>query len=372
MINSNLALRPKLIINDYSKGNKVLNEVISELKKCREFMISVAFITSSGLTPLLETLRCLDQSGIRGRILTTDYLNFSEPKALKRLLKFSNIELKLYDKENFHTKGYIFRHDDHYKLIVGSSNLTQTALTKNKEWNLKVSSLKEGLLTKNIIDEFNSLWGEAKDLTLEWIETYEDVYRKQLEYTRKSSVPRLAQYKLKPNKMQIAAIQGLNKIRESGQSKALLISATGTGKTYLSAFELRNYNPNRALFIVHREQIARKSLESFRNVFGDTRTMGLLSGNEKDINNDFLFCTIQTLSKDEIMHSFPRDAFDYIIIDEVHKAGAASYQKLTRYFEPKFLLGMTATPERNDDFDIFNMFNYNILNDLIYRLVMLI
>lgn len=148
MINSNLALRPKLIINDYSKGNKVLNEVISELKKCREFMISVAFITSSGLTPLLETLRCLDQSGIRGRILTTDYLNFSEPKALKRLLKFSNIELKLYDKENFHTKGYIFRHDDHYKLIVGSSNLTQTALTKNKEWNLKVSSLKEGLLTK--------------------------------------------------------------------------------------------------------------------------------------------------------------------------------------------------------------------------------
>lgn len=364
MINSNLALRPKLIINDYSKGNKVLNEIISELKKCKEFMISVAFITSSGITPLLETLRYLEQSGIKGRILTTDYLNFSEPKALKRLLKFSNIELKLYDKENFHTKGYIFRHDDHYKLIVGSSNLTQTALTKNKEWNLKVSSLKEGLLTENIVDEFNGLWDEAKDLTLEWIETYEDIYRKQIEYTRKSSVPRLAQYKLKPNKMQVAAIQGLNKIRECGQNKALLISATGTGKTYLSAFELRNYNPKRALFIVHREQIARKSLESFRNVFGDTRTMGLLSGNQKDINNDFLFCTIQTLSKDEIMHSFPRDAFDYIIIDEVHKAGAASYQKLTHYFQPKFLLGMTATPERNDDFDIFNMFNYNIAYEI--------
>lgn len=364
MINSNLALRPKLIINDYSKGNKVLNEIISELKKCKEFMISVAFITSSGITPLLETLRYLEQSGIKGRILTTDYLNFSEPKALKRLLKFSNIELKLYDKENFHTKGYIFRHDDHYKLIVGSSNLTQTALTKNKEWNLKVSSLKEGLLTENIVDEFNGLWDEAKDLTLEWIETYEDIYRKQIEYTRKSSVPRLAQYKLKPNKMQVAAIQGLNKIRECGESKALLISATGTGKTYLSAFELRNYNPKRALFIVHREQIARKSLESFRNVFCDTRTMGLLSGNQKDINNDFLFCTIQTLSKDEIMHSFPRDAFDYIIIDEVHKAGAASYQKLTHYFQPKFLLGMTATPERNDDFDIFNMFNYNIAYEI--------
>ena len=364
LIDSNLALIPKLIINDYSKGNKVLNEIISELTKCKEFLISVAFITSSGIMPLLETLKYLDQKGIKGKILTTDYLNFSEPKALKKLLEFSNIEIKLYNKENFHTKGYIFKHDDHYKLIVGSSNLTQSALTKNKEWNLKISSLEKGSLTENVINEFYHLWSEADDLTLDWIETYEDIYRKQIEYTRKSTIPRLAQYKLKPNKMQIAAIHGLNKIREAGGDKALLISATGTGKTYLSAFELRNYNPKRALFIVHREQIAKQALNSFRNVFGDTRSMGILSGNKKDIDKDFIFCTIQTLSKPEVFQNFNKDEFDYIIIDEVHKAGADSYQKVTEYFTPKFLFGMTATPERNDDFDIFKMFNYNIAHEI--------
>lgn len=364
MINSNLALIPKLIVNDYSKGNKVLNELISELNKCEEFFISVAFITSSGIIPLLETLKNLNRKGIKGKILTTDYLNFSEPKALKKLLEFPNIEIKLYSKENFHTKGYIFKYSDHYKLIVGSSNLTQSALTKNKEWNLKVSSLEEGSLTEGVISEFNDLWNEADELTLEWIYTYEDIYKKQIEYTRKSTVPSLAQYKLKPNKMQVAAIQSLNKLRENGENKGLLISATGTGKTYLSAFELRNCNPNKALFIVHREQIAKQALNSFKNVFGDTRSMGILSGTSKDLDKDFIFCTVQTLSKDAVLYNFSKDEFDYIVIDEVHKAGANSYQKIIDYFTPKFLLGMTATPERSDAFDIFKMFNHNIAYEI--------
>ncbi|SUY64545.1 DNA repair helicase Rad25 [Clostridium sporogenes] len=342
----------------------MLSEIISELNKCEEFFISVAFITNSGILPLLETLKVLNKKGVKGKILTTDYLNFSEPKALKKLLEFPNIEMKLYSKENFHTKGYIFRYKDHYKLIVGSSNLTQTALTKNKEWNLKVSSLEEGSLTGGVISEFNQLWNDADELTIKWIETYEHIYRKQLEFARKSKVPRLDQYKLKPNKMQVEAIQGLERLRENGQDTGLLISATGTGKTYLSAFELRNYNPERALFIVHREQIAKQALNSFRNVFGDTRSMGILSGTSKDVDKDFIFCTIQTLSKDEVLQSFDKNEFDYIIIDEVHKAGANSYQKIVNYFNPKFLLGMTATPERSDDFDIFKMFNYNIAYEI--------
>jgi len=364
LIDSNLALTPKLVVNDYSKGSKVLSEIIYELNKCEEFFISVAFITNSGILPLLETLKVLKKKGVKGKILTTDYLNFSEPKALKKLLEFPNIEMKLYSKENFHTKGYIFRYKDHYKLIVGSSNLTQTALTKNKEWNLKVSSLEEGSLTEGVISEFNQLWNDADELTIKWIENYEGIYRKQVEFARKSKVPRLSQYKLKPNKMQVEAIQGLEKLRENGQNKGLLISATGTGKTYLSAFELRNYNPKRALFIVHREQIAKQALNSFSNVFGDTRSMGILSGTSKDVEKDFIFCTIQTLSKDEVLQSFGKNKFDYIIIDEVHKAGANSYQKIVNYFNPKFLLGMTATPERSDDFDIFKMFNYNIAYEI--------
>ncbi len=164
--------------------------------------------------------------------------------------------------------------------------------------------------------------------------------------------------------MQVEAIQGLERLRENGQDRGLLISATGTGKTYLSAFELRNYNPKRALFIVHREQIGKQALNSFRNVFGDTRSMGILSGTSKVVDKDFIFSTIQTLSKDEILQSFDKNEFDYIIIDEVHKAGANSYQKIVNYFNPKFLLGMTATPERSDDFDIFKMFNYNIAYEI--------
>lgn len=363
-INSNLALLPKLLVNDYSKGNKVLNELISELNKCTEFYISVAFITTSGITPLLETFKYLEKKNIKGQILTTDYLNFSEPKALKKLLEFSNINLKLYSKENFHTKGYIFKFDDHYKMIVGSSNLTQSALTKNKEWNLKISSLEEGYLTENVISEFNTLWNEADELTLEWINTYESIYKKQREYAKKTSVPSISQYKLKPNKMQVAAIQSLQKLRENGEDKGLLISATGTGKTYLSAFEIREYNPKRALFIVHREQIAKQALNSFKNVFGDTKTMGILSGNSKNTNSDFIFSTVQTLSKDDVLNRFDKCEFDYIVIDEVHKAGAKTYQKIVNHFTPKFLLGMTATPERSDNFDIFKMFNYNIAYEI--------
>ena len=172
------------------------------------------------------------------------------------------------------------------------------------------------------------------------------------------------EYKLIPNRMQVAAIESLNELRKKGKDKALLISSTGTGKTYLSAFELRKYNPKKALFIVHREQIARQALESYKDVFGDTKTMGILSGNSKDINREIIFSTIQTLSKDDILYNFKKDEFDYIVIDEVHKAGANSYQKVVNYFMPKFLLGMTATPERNDDFDIFKMFDNNIAYEI--------
>lgn len=363
-IDSNLALRPNLIINDYSSGTKVLSEIVTELMHCDEFMISVAFITSSGITPLLETLKYLEKKGIKGKILTTDYLNFSEPKALKRLLKFSNLSIRLYDKDNFHTKGYIFKFNDHYNLIVGSSNLTQTALTKNKEWNIKVSSLEHGSLTQKVLNEFNAMWKDALELTPELIETYENVYLKQREYARKSVVPRISQYTLRPNKMQLSALNALKNLREKGANKGLLISATGTGKTYLSAFDVRNFNTKKALFIVHREQIASQALESYQNVFGDTKSMGILSGNSKDMNKDFIFSTIQTLSKDETLAIFKPTEFDYIIIDEVHKAGAASYTKIVDYFKPKFLLGMTATPERNDDFNIFEMFDYNIAYEI--------
>lgn len=169
---------------------------------------------------------------------------------------------------------------------------------------------------------------------------------------------------VKPNSMQVEALINLKKLRLENKNKALLISATGTGKTYLSAFDVKEVNPKKFLFIVHRGNIARAAMESYIKVFGKGKPMGLYSGNKKEIDADFLFSTIQTISIDNNLKQFHKHYFDYIVIDETHRAGAATYQKILNYFEPKFLLGMTATPERMDGFDIFKEFDYNIAYEI--------
>jgi HKD family nuclease len=171
-------LRSKLIINNYHKGTKVLSHLLSNLKSCDEFFFSVAFITTGGLVMLLDTLKELEVKGVKGKIITTNYLNFSDPRALKKLLDFKNIKVKVYDKDNFHTKGYIFKKGNHYDLIIGSSNLTQDALTKNQEWNLKISSLTHGEIAQNVLNEFNQLFVESTELTEEWIADYSQIYKR--------------------------------------------------------------------------------------------------------------------------------------------------------------------------------------------------
>ena len=157
-ISSNVLYRPQFISNDYRNGRKVLSTIEDELLHCDSFLISVAFITMGGITPLLQTLRTLEDKGIKGKILTTDYLAFSDPKALDKLATFSNIELKMYlvpdSKNGFHTKGYIFQSDEIYKILVGSSNMTNTALTTNREWNTKIVSTKSGEFVSEMLDEF--------------------------------------------------------------------------------------------------------------------------------------------------------------------------------------------------------------------------
>ncbi|NNC94017.1 MAG: DUF3427 domain-containing protein, partial [Chitinophagales bacterium] len=167
-----------------------------------------------------------------------------------------------------------------------------------------------------------------------------------------------------PNKMQREALQNLENLRKSGKSKALLISATGTGKTYLSAFDVKRFKPKRFLFVVHRRTIALNSLKTFQSILDPSITMGVFSGNAQEIDKDYLFSTIQTISKDEYLEKFDRDHFDYIVIDETHRAGASTYKKIIEYFNPKFLLGMTATPERTDDFDVFEIFGHSIAYEI--------
>ena len=369
---SNLAYKPQFISNNYKEGRKVLSSIEDELLSCKEFFISVAFITMGGVTPLLQTLKELERRHIPGKILTTDYQNFSEPRALRKLAELSNITLKMYRtgeaQEGFHTKGYVFKNEELYKIIVGSSNLTLSALTKNREWNTKVVSTDQGEYVDDLMSEFTDLWNSKYAVTYDdFIEEYSLSYRviqKQRKIAKEARIPSLEQYKLQPNSMQLGFIANLEKIREAGESKALLISATGTGKTYASAFALREENTKKALFLVHREQIAKQAIASYKKVFGNTRTFGLLSGNSKDFDADYLFSTMQMMAKPEILCKFKRDEFETIIIDEAHRTGAASYQNIMQYFTPKFWLGMTASPERTDSFDVYEAFDHNIAYEI--------
>ena len=369
---SNLAYKPQFISNNYKEGRKVLSSIESELLSCKEFFISVAFITMGGVTPLLQTLKELERRHIPGKILTTDYQNFSEPRALRKLAELSNITLKMYRtdeaQEGFHTKGYIFKNEEFYRIIVGSSNLTLNALTKNREWNTKVVSTDQGEYTEELMAEFADLWNSKYAVSYDdFIEAYSLKYRviqKQRKIAKKTNIPSLEQYKLQPNSMQLGFITNLEKIRKAGGSKALLISATGTGKTYASAFALREEETKKALFLVHREQIAKQAIASYKKVFGNTRTFGLLSGNSKDFDADYLFSTMQMMAKQETLTRFRRDEFETIIIDEAHRTGAASYQNIMHYFTPKFWLGMTASPERTDSFDVYEAFDHNIAYEI--------
>ena len=358
-------LRVNLIVNDSKKGSKVLSHIVDNLERCDEFYFSVAFITDSALIMLLDSFRKLQQKGIYGKILTTNYLYFNEPKAFRRLLEFPNIEVRVVDDENFHAKGYIFREKNQYKMVVGSSNLTDQALTQNREWNVKLVAYKIGGFPQEVLNEFNSAWDTATLLTEEWIVEYEKNYKQSKSLrSREELLQLIGQTDLKPNKMQKEALKNLEAIRKGGGDKALLISATGTGKTYLSAFDVKEFNPRRMLFVVHREQIARNALESFKNIFGDSRTYGIFSGNKHETDADFIFATVQSLRNDDYVSVFWHDDFEYIIIDEAHHVGANSYDAILNYFKPKFLLGMTATPERTNGYNVFKDFDYNIAYEI--------
>lgn len=374
-VNTNLAYKPEFVSNNYHEGRKVLSALENELLQCEEFYISVAFITLGGITPLLQTFKELEERGIPGKILTTNYLNFSEPLAIQKLNELSNLDIRMYmsdDDEGFHTKGYIFKNKDVYRIIVGSSNMTLTALTKNKEWNTKIISTEFGEYSERILTEFQDLW--ASDKTREY-HSFIDEYRTAFEISRKqrqiardaiqeSGALDFELYRLKPNAMQTAFITSLRNLMKRGEKKALLISATGTGKTYAAAFAMRELNQEKVLFLVHREQIAKQAQKSFRKVLGSKVSYGIISGNQKEPDADYLFATVQTMSREETLTNFSKHQFQTIIIDEVHRAGAASYQKIVEYFKPQLLLGMTATPERTDGFDIYSLFDHNIATEI--------
>lgn len=369
-----LKFPPKLLINNPKTNESILTPVLEELSQCQSFMFIVAFVTESGLATLKAHLLDLSRKGIRGRLLTSTYLYFNHPKVFRELLKIKNMEVRLSDLKGFHSKGYIFINEDQHSLIIGSANLTAQALKVNYEWSVKLTLYPNVDLMNQITDQYEEVWLESSILTEEWIMSYEKTF---VQYEAKKIIEELSVEILsnrgepeiiptiEPNKMQCYALQKIEEIHQASQQKALIISATGTGKTYLSAFDVKRFNPRRMLFIAHREQILLKSKSDFAKIIGgEEKDYGILSGNSKSDQAKYVFATIQSISKTDVLNEYHPEDFDYILIDEVHKAGAASYRKVIDYFKPRFLMGMTATPERTDEFNIYQLFDYNVAYEI--------
>ena len=359
---------PQILVNNSDEKRYVLTDLQEELSKCTAFYFSVALVTKNGIAMIKSQLSDLMDKKVPGKILISPYLDFNDPDAMRELLKLKNVEVRLTpEKMQMHAKFYLFEHTGKQVLISGSSNLTHTALKINYEWNIKLTSTHNGEFIQNTKSEFDRIWEQSELLTPEIIDTYAKKRKKVISLTKINDEEKLpySSEKIVPNKMQEAALEGLRNIREQGKDRALVISATGTGKTFLSAFDVKQYNPERMLFIVHREQILKKSLIDFQKVLGFNPSEGHIYHSGDDLTGKkYIFATIQTLSREENLKAFSKDFFDYILIDEVHKAGADSYKKVMDHFTPNFYLGMTATPERTDGQNIYEIFDYNIAYEI--------
>lgn len=359
------------IYTNQNYDDQLLPGIIDHLRDVKSFDIAVAFVTKSGLSLLKTILADLAIKGITGRLLTSDYLTFNHPDCFKELLKIPNLIVKISTKPGFHAKGYFFHYENYTTTIIGSSNLTALALKVNYEWNFAVTSYQNGDIYRKLQKVFNDEWEVSKLLDLDFINKYSIKFNEKIRLNNisKPSSELINPEIIKPNEMQQEALKNLKIIREKCKKRALIISATGSGKTYLSAFEIQQAKPKKFLFLAHREQILIEASKSFNKIIPASKEIkyGLFSGNIKNLDANYLFATVQTLSQSEHLNKFPSDYFDYIVIDEVHRAGANSYQKILDYFNPNFVLGMTATPERTDGFNIFEMFDYNIAYEIRLR-----
>lgn len=354
---SSQAFSPLLISNEAE--NTMLRSIRHELSRSHSFTMSVAFISTGGLAFLKQAL--LDFDG-RGTIVTSTYLGFNSPDAFRELLTLDRIDVLLYPDESggFHPKGYVFEQKSSTTAIIGSSNLTANALLKNKEWNLRFSAFDTGDIAAQLRAEIKRQVSVSRPLTSDWIDSYELTYRsKPKDYPRAETPQKVRP--IQPNAMQREALEAISTVRASGASRAVVVSATGTGKTILAALDVRAAQPQKMLFIVHREQILNDAMQAFEAVFDSTPgEIGKVVGAKGDFDHRFVFTTIQSLSRPGTLEKIAPDHFDYVLIDEVHRAGAESYLRVIEHLTPRFLLGLTATPERTDDFNVFELFDYNV------------
>lgn len=353
-----------------------LDKIKDNLRHCKSFDFSVSFIKKAGLVLLFKDIEAAVERGCKGRIITSTYQNFTDIESLKSFYalmgRCSNFQCHLdyesfhgtdYSTLGYHSKGYLFEFDDHRELVIGSSNITRYALLKNIEWDVSVKDYFVNGAYDDALKEFEEKWDATELLNAELIVKYAQrlsyaIERWDMDYDLSAS-------KIKPNYMQKKALKELNRYRAIGVNRALTIASAGSGKTYLAAFDALNFNPKRLLYIVHEGSILRKSLETFQEVFGKNVSYGIYSGTSKESDADFVFATNITMCK--TLELFSKNEFDYIIIDECHHATAETYKKIIGYFEPEFLLGLTATPERLDNQDVFELFDHNVPYELRLR-----
>ena len=353
---------------------RFLDKIISDLDSCESFDFSVSFIKKAGLILLQDPIENALKRGVQGRILTSTYQNFTDIPSLEVFLKWQEtypnfkcrLEYESFGDDGFHTKGYIFKFKDHHEVIIGSSNITFYALVKNKEWDLSIEVSQDDEVYQSIAKEFDYLWDHTNPLNHDIVRQYTEHLKYAIEQWDMDFFDPQNQQQIRPNLMQRQALKEISRYRSMNVNKALVVAATGSGKTYLAAFDALNFQAKKLLFIVHKDLILEAAMQTFMHVFGTTRTYGIYTGQQKDgLNCDFIFASnIITAANLDL---FDPKEFDYIVIDEVHHAAAETYRKIINYFKPQFLLGLTATPDRMDEQSVYDLFDKNVPYDLRLR-----
>lgn len=360
-----------VMTGDRNRNRFLYYQLKMSILKADKIDIIVSFLMESGVKMILKDLKAALDRGVQVRILTGNYLGITQPSALYLIKKElgNRVDLRFYnDKErSFHPKSYIFHYENVGEIYIGSSNISRSALTSGVEWNYRFNSLSDkknfSLFYDTFLDLFenHSIVIDDEELTRyskNWhkpavskdLTKYDD-----LEDDTDTKVEVLFQ----PRGAQIEALYALEDSRSEGARKGLVQAATGVGKTYLAAFDSAKYE--RVLFVAHREEILKQAAVSFKNV-RHSDDYGFFYGKQKDIDKSVIFASVATLGRNEYLTEeyFAPDYFDYLVIDEFHHAVNDQYQRIVNYFKPQFLLGLTATPERMDGKNIYEICDYNV------------
>jgi superfamily II DNA or RNA helicase/HKD family nuclease len=345
-------------------------QLINSLKQADSVDIVVSFLMESGVRMLLGELDNALKRGAKIRILTGNYLGITQPSALY-LIKHKlgeQVDLRFYNEKNrsFHPKSYMFHYKEYSTIYIGSSNISRSALTSGIEWNYRFSSKTDTQNYEKFYNTFVDLFenhsvviddDELKRYSKNWHRpaVSKDLDRYDLQDSKTSNNIVL----FEPRGVQIEALCSLENTRAEGARRALVQAATGVGKTYLAAFDSKKYE--RVLFVAHREEILKQAAESFKNV-RDSDDYGFFDGESKCTDKSVIFASVATLGRNEYLNNkyFASDYFNYIVIDEFHHAINDQYQRIVNYFNPQFLLGLTATPERMDGRNIYEICDYNV------------